>query len=124
MEREASSYSFSQVSAGVMMILTLLWLMLSTPFVYQAQKELAKYKASTLSMENTAGDNEECNPFGNTTEEKTESNFNTLSEYLHHIDELFHLAGTSHTHNCCHSFSEYVAFHGELLCPPPNFILS
>lgn len=64
------------------------------------------------------------NPFANTTEEKAESGSGTLSEYLHNIHELVHPVGLIHKHNGTHDADVYVAYHGELLCPPPNFILS
>lgn len=109
------------------MILALLWLTISAPFVYKAQQELEKRQHHAqniaLTMEDLQDNTEECNPFGNNTEEKTESGSNGLSEYLHHIHELSHLPGLSPKHNCSHSFSVYVAFHGELHYPPPNSVL-
>lgn len=110
------------------MILALLWLTISAPFVFKAQQELEKRQNQAqniaLTIEDIQDNTEECNPFGNNTEEKTETNANSLSEYLHHIDELSHLAGVSPQHNCAHNAAVYVAFHGEMLCPPPNFLLS
>jgi hypothetical protein len=95
----------------------------STPFIYTAQKELFKQKAATSKPDNRQTENEECNPFGNSTEEKSESGLTGLSEYLPHTDQIFTLTVTSHKHNCTHSFSVYVAFHGELLSPLPDSIM-
>ncbi len=113
-----------RVVTSITMILALLWLTISAPFVFESQKENAKVSRAILPAEDIPEDSDECNPFGNNTEEKTESGSTTLSEYLQHIDELSHLAGTTPEHNCSHSFSVYVAFHGEMLCPPPNTHLS
>ncbi len=108
---------------AIFMVLALLWLTVSIPFVNAAQQQQKVYSLVTPFDEEIPG-SEESNPPGNTTEEKAEAGSNSLSEYLHHIHELIHPAGTLHRHNCSHDFDVYVAFHGEMLCPPPNFILS
>lgn len=124
MKSKATNFSFGQITASTMMVLALLWLTVSTPFVFQAQKDLAQQKMTAFEPVDSPGENEESNPFGNTTEEKIETGFNSISEYLHHIDELSHLAASSHKHNFSLEFAVYVAFHGEMLCPPPNAVRS
>jgi hypothetical protein len=124
MNVRAHTYSLNKLAACIIMMLSLLWLTVSTPFIYEAQKELEKQRHINIQAEDMQEGSEECNPFGNNTEEKTESGSTTLSEYLQYIDELSHMTGTSHKHDCAHSFAVYVAFHGELLSPPPNSILS
>lgn len=116
-------YSLSNVLAAVLMILTLLWLTVSVPYVAASEQQQDEYARAGHTSDDMpdAGDS---SPFGNTTEEKTETGFNSFSEYLHHIDELSHLSGLSQGYNCTHSFDVYVAFHGELLCPPPDSLLS
>lgn len=109
---------FNKVSA-VCMILALLWLTISTPFVFSAQQEIAK--ASPIESSPLSGCEEDStNPFGNNTEEKVPSSTSLSEEYLH----------DHHAHE--HFFTEmlqyydkgndgtYIAFHGELLVPPPN----
>lgn len=64
---------------------------------------------------------EEANPLGNTTEEKAPNSLSSFSEeYLHdnHRSEYFFLIA-SQFHKC-ENANTYVAFHGELLVPPPN----
>jgi len=117
------TYDLSHVLAAVLMIITLLWLTISAPYVAAAEEQRDGYILAN-NVEDNLPDTEDSSPFGNTTEEKTESGSNTLSEYLHHIDELSHLASLSQGYNCSHSFAVYVAFHGELLCPPPDTLLS
>ena len=98
------------------MLLALAWLTVSTPFVYaaqQQQKEISRY-----STNNTA---EDFNPFAGTTEEKTSSGINTLSEeYLHEPHHIEHHFSTIATYYKCHPTDLYFAFHPELLSPPPE----
>ena len=105
------------------MILTLVWLTISTPFVNASQQQMQQSSASVPADNQTTGSDDN-NPFSNTTEEKAESGSGTLSEYLHNIHELVHPTGLAHKHNASHEANVYLAFHGEMLCPPPNFILS
>ena len=93
------------------MMIALAWLTVSTPFVYASQQHIAQ-KAAT--------DSKGSNPFANTTEEKTESGPNTLSEYLHDAHEHFHYVPAPEGHNKCHSSDLYYAFHPELISPPPE----
>jgi hypothetical protein len=112
-------YQLSQKLSSVFMMLALVWLTVSIPYVYAA-KQQAGVTASKAATQAT--DEDDSNPFSNTTEEKAPSStVNTISEeYIHHSDELFHAAELSLSHHRVHSATEYVAFHGELLCPPPN----
>lgn len=115
------SYNFWQRLSSCFMILALVWLTVSIPFVNAAQQQVTGKVA--LASHETQDDDQSCNPYGNNTEEKCSSSFNSFSEeYLHHTDDLFHAAELFLSHSRFHSVSEYVAFHGEMLCPPPNFI--
>ena len=64
---------------------------------------------------------EEANPFSGSTEEKAPKTLNSFSEeYLHdhhHSEYLFSIASQFHKGE---DASTYVAYHGELLVPPPN----
>lgn len=99
----------------IIMMLALVWLTVSIPFVYQAQ-QVAKQQVSSAPQ---PGD-EDTNPFANTTEERSESGANTLSEYLH--DMHTHSSGEviPEMYNKCHPSNLYYAFHPELLSPPPE----
>lgn len=102
-----------QIASGIFMVLALLWLSVSTPFVYQSQQQLAAQKHTSSS----ASDN---NPFSNTTEEKSESGVNTISEYLHEVHSLEHLPLVVAVYYKCHPSELYFAYHPELLSPPPE----
>jgi len=96
------------------MIMALLWLTVSTPFVYASQQ------AHQKEIQNQAKTGEDKNPFSTTTEEKNESSVSTLSEYLHDLNAMnqdFTLLTRVYK---CHTSDVYYAFHPELLSPPPE----
>jgi hypothetical protein len=114
-------YTSFQLSSAVFMIMALLWLTVSLPFVYdnqQKQSERDKIENASSSAENNE---DSSNPFGNTTEEKNPNSSNSLSEeYLHdHYshDHFFPVASQSYK---CINVDTYIAYHGELDVPPPD----
>jgi hypothetical protein len=122
MKKNRKIYSVFQLCSAVFMILALMWLTVSTPFVIASQQQQAKqHKMEKADSSPVAGNEEETNnPFGNNTDEKA-PNANTFSEeYLHH----FHIASHFYTEISQYHKQEnsdtYIAFHGELLVPPPN----
>ncbi len=121
MKRIKNIYSFCNKAAAIGMILALLWLTVSAPFVFAAQEELAAYHQSAdSSMPAGAGEEESASPFGNATEEKAPSSSTFSEEYLHdhHSDE--HSFSIALQYNKHGDAGTYIAFHGELLVPPPN----
>jgi hypothetical protein len=99
------------------MLFALLWLTVSTPFVYKAQQQAI---SAQKSVDGKAGQAQD--PFSGTTEEKTESGFSTLSEYLHDIAQPEQRMEVLVKYEKCHSSGLYLAYHPDLLCPPPNMI--
>ena len=100
------------------MIVTLLWLTVSTPFVFKAQQEQKKEaRGQSKQSDNT-------NPFSNTTEEKNESSVSTLSEYLHEAHVIEHGYTIIEKFEKCHAEDLYFAYHPELISPPPDAILA
>src|SRR6218665_2060610 len=120
MKKGTATYQLRHHLTSLLMLVTLLWLTVSTQL--QAEKQTIVASAASSDHDDDAADEHSCRALGsNTTEEKTSNGFNTLSEeYLHADNELFHLAGLYLNHTSTHTFVEYVAFHGEMLCPPPN----
>ncbi len=106
-------------TAAVFMILSLLWLTISLPIVYKAQQQQTA-QASPNNGETSGARNSSDNPFANTTEEKAPSSVNLTEEYLHHHDEQVQFDETKLNHSHAHSYDVYIAFHGELLSPPPE----
>ncbi len=105
------------------MAFALIWMTISLPFMFAAKKKTADLIALHIDVNAPDEDDNTVNPFGNTTEEKAgSSTSNNLSEEYHLNDnhELFHILGIINSRHPHHIASEYTAFHGEMLCPPPN----
>ena len=121
MKKVSHSYNFFQRLSATMMIVALSWLTISAPFVFEQQQKIAKQNTSATADLPVAGTEEESNPFSGSTEEKAPKSLSTFSEeYLHdhHQSEyLFSIASKFHK---CEDADTYVAYHGELLVPPPN----
>lgn len=121
MKKTKGTYSGLQLASALCMIIALLWLTISAPFVLAAQQLQVKYNTSQADMPLAEAEEEAANPFGNTTEEKSPTNSSSFSEeYLHdhHKSEYFFSVISQHHKN--ENAGTYIAFHGELLVPPPN----
>lgn len=103
-----------QVSSSLFMIMALLWLTVSTPFVFKTQREQKK------EIQKQSKQTEDNNPFSNTTEEKNESSANTLSEYLHDhpsLENNFTILTRLYKRYPSNIYCEH---HPELVSPPPE----
>lgn len=113
-------YSGFQLVSAVVMIISLLWLTVNTPFATVVGIGLCiQDESSTNAPANGTEDN---NPFGNTTEEKVPSSNNFSEEYLHHHQSLASFLSKRYEYSKQKNSDTYTAFHGELLVPPPNFL--
>jgi hypothetical protein len=118
MRQKASTYNAVQKIGSLLLMLALLWLSVSTPYVYQFQQK-TKTEKQAVTAENNA-DAEDGGLLTNTNEEKAESGPNTLQEFLH---EPLHLE-----HPSIEQVNEYghfeqkasVAYHPDLISPPPE----
>jgi len=121
MKGNRKKYSPLQHLSAVFMILALLWLTISAPFVIAAQQELTKQDTTANATSPLAGNEEEtANPFGNTTEEKAPSSSSFSEEYLHDHHKADYFFSIVSQYHKCEDSGTYVAYHGELLVPPPN----
>jgi len=122
MADKGKTYNFLHGVSAVLMILALLWLTISVPFVYAAQQEVAKQNKLAGNMTTDVGNEEDStNPFGNTTEEKAPTNGSSVSEeYLHDHHKTDYFFSIISQYHKCENAGTYVAYHGELLVPPPN----
>ncbi|MGZ5286510.1 MAG: hypothetical protein ACXWV0_03335 [Flavisolibacter sp.] len=103
------------------MIAALLWLSVSAPFVNAFRQTLDQNNTGCLLAPFAGSEEEAPNPLGGSEEKTSKSSSSTFSEeYLHdnHISEYF-ISLASQFHKC-EKATTYVAFHGELLVPPPN----
>lgn len=111
MKRGKGPHNLIDKISAILMMLALIWLTASLPYVYEAQQAAKK----TVSQTTNSG-----NPLSGTTEEKT-SSVNSLSEeYLHHIEDQVDFTVIKKSHVQPHFEDVYIAFHGELISPPPE----
>jgi hypothetical protein len=120
MKRYRKIYNPFHLLSAVFMILALLWLTISVPFVYASQQEHASQDKVDNRGSLSGNEEEAANPFGNTTEEKSPSSSSFSEEYLHdhHSTDCFFPIELQY--HKCENADIYHAFHGELLVPPPN----
>lgn len=109
-----SSASNGILASALLMLLALLWLTVSTPFVYASQQKGAIEKASKVK------DGQENNPLPGASEEKTETGVGSISEYLHEVSLPVLPFTALVKFEKCHPADLYFAFHPELHCPPPD----
>ncbi len=123
MNRNQKTYNFFQLASAVFMILALLWLTISTPFVYKSQQnktQQEKIEAAHNALADTNEEGSSTNPFGNTTEEKNPNSTSLSEEYLHDHYIHDHFSLISSKSYKCENVDIYMAYHGELLVPPPD----
>ncbi len=122
MNQNRKTYNFYQKGSAVFMILTLLWLTISTPFVIAGQQEIAKMEKMSDSQACAPETEQETdNPLGTTNEEKTPGASSSFSEeYLHENHDNHYFISILSLYNKCENADTYHAYHGELLVPPPN----
>ena len=116
MKRATTKHTDKPVASVLLMLLALLWLTISTPFVYACQQQVAA--AAQKEGADKKADN--TNPLAGTNEEKPGSGTVNVSEYLHETTLCGHVAQPLVKYEKCHPSNLYLAFHPELLCPPPN----
>ncbi|MGG9964045.1 hypothetical protein [Ferruginibacter sp. SUN106] len=121
MNTNKKTYSFFQNCSAIFMILTLFWLTISTAFVTVPGTVAKKDKIEKNQSQSADTNEEESSPNNSTTEEKAPSGSSFSEEYLHHheIQEQHYFTIIS-TYHKCENADTYIAFHGELLVPPPN----
>lgn len=97
-------------SGSVLMMLLLLWLTVSVPFVNASRQEKAKQERKMNAS----------SPLAGAEEEKVPSSPTTINEYLHENEELQHPSANIISAYKSHQPDLYLAFHGELVLPPPK----
>lgn len=104
------------------MMLALVWLTVCLPVVYGAQQERDSYVTAEKipSQDDLPTDEDSNNPLPNTTEEKTPNTVNLSEEYLHDSHAADNYIAVPSTEYKLLHVSIYIAFHGELISPPPD----
>jgi hypothetical protein len=112
-KKRKSPYRFSQLLSASLLVVSLLWLTVSTPFVFNAQQQCHAWSEKDALPEDDL-------PLAGSTEEKSPTSQTVQEEYLHDEDDSFLLSSLYLQHASMHPPQVYVAFHGELLSPPPE----
>ena len=123
MRKGKTAYNIFHKVSSVFLMLTLIWLTISTPFVVSFQQEMAKQGLAVDASALSAEEDDTSNPFGNNTEEKpaSGSSVSLAEEYLHDNHKAEYLFSVKSSYHKCENADTYTAYHGELLVPPPNF---
>ena len=112
-----------RVVSSVFLMLTLIWLTVSLPFISQS-REGAGCAATAFNFAGDCEDETE-KSIPNTAEEKTPNNANPLSEEYLHSAHPFEPHPDLLSKQYRPEASEiYLTFHGELISPPPDCRLS
>jgi hypothetical protein len=116
MAKQRPTYTVKDVIASMLMLAMLTWLTVCLPIVNQSQN------AAKVQTEQGCADCEPdgSNPLTNTNEEKSESGTSLFQEYLHeiqHVDRHFITLASAFKG---HPSSIYIAFHPDLVVPPPD----
>lgn len=124
MKKNHKIFSIAQLVSAVVMILALMWLTVSTPFVLASQQEIAKkHKMEKTSTPLTTSEEETTKVPGTNTEEKTPGSSTSVSEeFLHDNHRADYFISLSMQYHKLDNAGTYIAYHGELLVPPPNFL--
>jgi hypothetical protein len=102
------------ISSALLMLAALLWLTISTPFVYSSRQAVAAENLKKGKAEQQAS------PLTGASEERSESGINTLSEYMHEHCLICSYGQPLVKYEKGHTASVYISFHPELHAPPPN----
>ncbi len=121
MKRKKKSVTVFKLGSAVFMVITLLWLTVSTPFVVAAQQLFYQQDELANAQNPNSNEEESSNPLGSNAEGKASVNSTSFSEeYLHEHHVIHHFPPTALQHYQSVNAGTYTAYHGELLVPPPN----
>jgi hypothetical protein len=113
------TYTRFQMACAVLMSLALLWLTMSAPFVYSHQLKVVKENRLLKLTNPAAGNDEEAANALGSNEEKVPDTGSFSEEYLHdHESDPFNAYISLYGRYL--KADTYLAFHGEILVPPPN----
>jgi len=122
MKKGQPTYRLFNKLSAVAMILALLWLTISAPFIMAAAMEDdPPGQLASTELPCTNNDEEAATPLGGSSEEKAGSNTTLSEEYLHGHDKDDYFYSSASLQHLSEHADTYNAFHGELLVPPPNF---
>ena len=113
--KKRNAITTGQIVSCAIMLLALAWLLVSLPFVTASQN----IEAQITHHQGPSEDDNSANPFAN-SEEINENGGSTISEFLHDHHFAEHDPPSVVRHPKTHSSNLYLAFHPELISPPPE----
>lgn len=110
-------YNTNRRISGVFFQILLVWLTVCLPVV----SESIQYLQKVMQEQGKPAAQDEQGQVPQNNEEKTPSSASLSEEFLHHTDGHTDLTVPAGSVFPDMSQSAYLAFHGELFSPPPNF---
>jgi len=102
--------------SSLLLMIALAWLTVCLPYVSETEQGAGVQIESPID-----GGAEDCeNPLSNTNEEKTPSGTSLLSEYLQDTQVMENSFITLTSFYKCHPSDLYLAYHPDLIIPPPE----
>lgn len=116
MAKRKPLYTVKDVVASILMLAMLIWLTVCLPIVNKSM-HVAKAQTEQGCVD---CDTDNSNPLTNTNEEKSENGTSLMQEYLHEITHLDRHFITLASAFKGHPSDIYIAFHPDLVIPPPE----
>src|ERR687889_824595 len=104
---------------AIFMAALLVWLTVSLPFISASKDKLLGKTEKSQSLASGA-EEESSNPSNDTTEEKASGGNSFIEYFLHHHSTVDHFSTTPKKDYANRHWNIYIAFHGELIVPPPD----
>jgi hypothetical protein len=120
MKKRQKTYNPGRAVCVIFMMLSLLWLTVSTPFTFASHQNLVKLGKIVKLSTDTANEEDATNPFGNNTEKGNTDASPFSEEYIHPSNKVDYPLSLEMQFYNCEKPGIYNAFHGEILVPPPN----
>mgnify|MGYP000941500486 CR=1 FL=1 len=114
------AYTIFEKASSIFLVATLLWLTVSTSFVSAFQEELAKQNKMVSAQSSVPGNSDDTSGTTDNLEEKVPCSNNLSEEFLHEFGGNHLYFATVSSYDKIENAGDYIAFHGELLVPPPN----
>lgn len=122
MNKKKQAYNLLHKSSAVFMILALFWLTISMAFLPVPKESIVKEDKVENTPVSDTGNEEESSTNNSNTEEKVPAGNSFSEEYLHTTHQTHYFFYIIYTFYKCENSGTYIAFHSELLVPPPNHI--
>ena len=117
--KNKKTYSLFHHCSALGLIIALLWLTVSAPFVFNTKQDPAKQQTTGQTSPSSGCEEESSNPLGSSEEKSSVAN-NLSEEYLHNQERTATSISGILAYHPPADDGTYIAYHGELLVPPPD----